>query len=83
MKVGTDPDVSLSEINQVRNELSVLDEAVSTGRLTTTILDASPAKMYSTVKLEAIQPRLEFRTDSTNDENDLHLAFGKGVSYEK
>ena len=29
MKVDTDPDVSLSEINQLRDELRDLDEAVS------------------------------------------------------
>ena len=55
MELDTDPDVFLSEINQVRDELGVLDETVSTERLTTTIHDALPAEMYSTVKLEAIR----------------------------
>ena len=55
MKLDTDPDVFLSEINQIRDELDVLDETVSTERLTTIIIDALPAEMYSTVKLEAIQ----------------------------
>ena len=55
MKPDTDPDVFLSEMNQIHSELSVLDEAVSTERLSTIILDAWPAKMYSTVKLEAIR----------------------------
>ena len=55
MKPDTDPDVFLSEINQVRDELSVLDETVSTERLPTILLDALPAEMYSTVKLEAIR----------------------------
>ena len=50
----SDPDVFLSEINQIRDELGVLDETISTERLTTMILDALPAEMYSTVKLEAI-----------------------------
>ncbi|CAN0268098.1 unnamed protein product, partial [Ascophyllum nodosum] len=54
MKSDTDPDVFLSEINQIRDELGVLDETISTERLTTMILDALPAEMYSTVKLEAI-----------------------------
>ena len=40
---------------QIRDELGVSDETVSTERLTTTILDALPAGMYSTVKLEAIR----------------------------
>ena len=51
----TKPDLFLSEINQIRDELGVLDETVSTERLTTIILDALPAEMYSTVKLEAIR----------------------------
>ena len=53
MKADTDPGVFLPEANQIRDEPSVLDEAVSTERLTTIILDALPAEMYSTVKLEA------------------------------
>ena len=55
MKPDTDPDVFLSAINQIRDELGVLDETISTERLTPIILDALPAKMYSTVKLEAIR----------------------------
>ena len=55
IKPDTDPDVFLSEINQIRDELDVLGETVSTERLTTIILDALPAEMYSTVKLEAIR----------------------------
>ena len=53
IKPDTDPNVFLSEINQIRDELSVLDETVSTGRLTTILVVALPAEMYSTVKLEA------------------------------
>ena len=45
----------LSKINQIRDELGVLDEIISTERLTTIILDALPAEMYSTMKLEAIR----------------------------
>ena len=55
MKADSGSDVFLSEINQIRDELSVLDEEVSTGRLATKNLDALPAEMYSTVKLEAIR----------------------------
>ena len=53
MKPDTDPNVFLSEMNQMRDELGVLDKTVSTEYLTTIILDALPAEMYSTVKLEA------------------------------
>ena len=42
MKPYTDPDVFLSETNQIRDELGVLDETVATERLTTKILDALP-----------------------------------------
>ena len=55
MKPDTDPDVFLSGINQIRDELGVLDETVSTERLNTIIPDALPAEMYSTVKHEAIR----------------------------
>ena len=55
MKPDTHADVFLSKINQIRDELSVLDETISTERLTIIILDALPAEIYSTVKLEAIQ----------------------------
>ena len=55
MKPDTDPDVFLSEINQIRDGLRVLDETVSNERLTTIILDALRAEMYLTVNLEAIQ----------------------------
>ena len=51
----TNVDVFLSEINQIRDELGVLDETLSTERLTTIILDAFPAEMYPTVKLEAVR----------------------------
>ena len=39
----TDTDIFLSEINQIRDELNVLDEIFSTERLTTIILDMLPA----------------------------------------
>ena len=55
MEPDTDPDAFPSEINQTCDELGVLDETVSTERLTTIILDALPAEMYSTVKCEAIR----------------------------
>ena len=55
MKPDTDPDAFLSEIHQIRDELGVSDETVSTERLTTIIFDSLPAEMHSTVKLEAIR----------------------------
>ena len=45
MKPDTDPDVFLLEINKMRDELDVLDEIVSTERLTAIVLDTLPAKM--------------------------------------
>ena len=44
IKPGTDPDV-LSETNQIRDELSVLDKVVLTERLTKIILEELPAEM--------------------------------------
>ena len=29
-----------------------------------------------------MKPQFEFRTDSTDDENDIHQSFGKVISYE-
>ena len=55
MNADTDPDVCLSEIIRIRDELSDLDEVISTERSTTISLDALPAEMYSTIKLEAIR----------------------------
>ena len=55
IKPDIDPHVFLSEINQIRDELGVLDATVSTERLTTIILDALLAEIYSTVKFEAIR----------------------------
>ena len=55
MKPDSDTDVFLSETNQIRDEPRVLDGTVSTVRLTTIILDALPAKMYSIEKLEAVR----------------------------
>ena len=50
MKADTGPDVFLSEINQLRDELSDLDEMVSTEYLTSTlILEALLAEKYSII----------------------------------
>ena len=54
MKADIYSDALLSEIYQLREELSYLDEGVSTDRLTTGVLDALPAEKYSTIKLQAI-----------------------------
>ena len=44
------------------DELGVLDEAISTERLATITLDALPAEMYSSAKLEAIwDPNLSLK----------------------
>ena len=84
MKSDTNADAFLPEINQTSDELGVLDEMVSTERLTTIILDALPAEIYSTVKLEAIRdPNLSLeQIQRMDDENDLHQSLGKGVSDE-
>ena len=77
MKADTDTDVLMSEINQIRDELSILDETVSTKRLNTIILDALPAEMYSTIKLDFFFKDTRLRLDEfiigpRDDENDLH-----------
>ena len=55
MKPDTDIDAFLSKVNQLRNELSDLDEVMSTERLTTITLDALPAEKYSTIKIQVIR----------------------------
>ena len=55
MRSGIDPDVFLSEIFQLRDELSSLDEVVVDERLTTITLDALPDNIYSTVKIQSIR----------------------------
>ena len=46
IKSDSDPDILLSEINQIRDEICVFDEIVSTERLTTIILDVLPAERF-------------------------------------
>ena len=53
MKADTECDVFLSEIYQLRPELSDLDEVVSTKCLTTMLLDALQVEKYSTIKNSA------------------------------
>ena len=55
MKANTDPDVFMSEIYQLRDELRDLDEVVPAKRLTTIILDTLPAEKYSTIKYQAFR----------------------------
>ena len=55
IRAVTDPHVFLSEMYQLSDELSDLEEVVSTMRLTTIFLDALPAEKYSTIKIQAIR----------------------------
>ena len=50
-------DVFMSEIYQLHDELSDLDEVVSLESLITIILDALPAEKYPTIKIQAIIDR--------------------------
>ena len=55
MRSDIDPDVFLSEVFQLRDELSDLGKVVSNERLATIILDALPEEMYTTIKLQSIR----------------------------
>ena len=55
MRFDADPNVVLSEVFQLRNELSDLGEVVSNERLTTIILHALSKKKYATIKKQAIR----------------------------
>ena len=48
---GIDSDVFLSEVFQLRDELSDLGEIVSNDRLTIIVLDVLPDEIYSTIKV--------------------------------
>ena len=50
-----DPDVFLSEVFQLRDELDDLGETVTDEALTTIILDALPEEMHSTVKMQSVR----------------------------
>ena len=55
MRSDIDPDVLLSKVFQLRDELDDLGETVIDERLTTIILDALPEEMYSTVKMQSVR----------------------------
>ena len=55
MRSHIDSDVFLSEVFQLREELSDLSEVISNERLTTIILDALPEERYSTVEVQLIR----------------------------
>ena len=53
MRADIDPGAFLSEVFEIRNEISDLREVASDERLTTLILHALPEEMYSTVKVHS------------------------------
>ena len=62
MRSDIDPNVFLSEVFQLRDEIIDLDEIVSNRRLTTTILYAVSEEVYSTVKVQSIrEPNLRLQ----------------------
>ena len=54
MRSDVDPHVFLSEVFQLRGELSNLSEVASNERLTSIILDALPEEKYSPIKVQAM-----------------------------
>ena len=54
MKADTDTDVFFSEMYQLGDELSDLDEMVPIERLTPILFYALPAEKYSTIKIQVI-----------------------------
>ena len=62
MKSDIDPDVFLSKVFQIRDELIDLGEDVSDERLTTIILDELPEAMYSIIEMQPKKtPSLDLR----------------------
>ena len=55
MRAGVDPDVFLSEVHHLCDQLGDLDKVVSIEQSTTIILDALPAEKYSTIKIQGMR----------------------------
>ena len=84
MKADTDPDVFLSEMFQLGDELCDLDDVGSIERLTVMIVDASPDGKYSTIKLQTIRsPRLSLKQIQLMVKTIFIKSFGKVISYHK
>ena len=61
MRSDISPDVFLSEVFQLRDELDDLGETITDERLTTIILDALPKDMYSIAQIQSVRdPDLGF-----------------------
>ena len=52
IRADTDPDIFVAEAYELRDELSDLNEVVSTNCMATTIFDALPAEKYSTITIQ-------------------------------
>ena len=56
MRSNVDPDVFVSEVFQLHDELGDLGQTVTDERLTTTIIsNVLPDEMYSTVKMQSVR----------------------------
>ena len=55
MRFDIDPDVFLSKVFQLRDELSDLGKAGSDERLKAIVLDALPKEMFSAIKMKPIR----------------------------
>ena len=55
MRSDIDPDVFLSEVFQLRDEISDLGEAISNECLTTIIKNVPPEEMYSIIRVQSIR----------------------------
>ncbi|CAN0410988.1 unnamed protein product, partial [Ascophyllum nodosum] len=55
MRSDIDPNVFLSEVFQLREELDDLGEKITDESLTTIILDVLPEEIYSSVKIQSIR----------------------------
>ena len=55
VKANIDSDVFSSEVYQLRDDLSEMDEVASTESSTIIIIDALPAEKYSTIKILAVR----------------------------
>ena len=75
MRATTDPDVFLSEVFQLRDELSDLGEVNYNELLTTIVFDALPTEKCVTIKIQSIKDPDLCLEEIANPGESLHQLF--------
>ena len=75
MRANTNPDMFLSEVFQLRDELSDLGEVIYNELLTTIVRDALPTEKCATIKIQAIKDPDLCLEEIANRDESLHQLF--------